>query len=109
MAGVEVEGGNFTVDKNSSAAVDEANFTYITEGVILTIVSSFGLVGNIMSIFVLMRVAVQGSFSNLLKGMNEELLSFYFSIKPYLTWQYFINFLPLSKFRHGPHRPVGQR
>ena len=34
-------------------------FTYLTEGVILTAVSSVGLVGNVMSIFVLMRVAVQ--------------------------------------------------
>ena len=48
---------------------EDAAFTYITEGVILTLVSCFGLVGNVMSIFVLMRVAVQGSFSNLLCGL----------------------------------------
>lgn len=60
---------NLTATGNASSSDDAASsvvsllhkpiFTYVTEGVILTTVSSFGLVGNVMSIFVLMRVAVQ--------------------------------------------------
>ena len=62
---------NFTQPDLAEDLEAEDNFTYVTEGVILTIVSSFGLVGNVMSIFVLMRVAVQGSFSNLLRGKRS--------------------------------------
>ena len=50
-----------------SDAEVEARFEYLTEGVILTIVSCVGLIGNVMSIFVLMRVSVRGSFSVLLR------------------------------------------
>lgn len=53
----------------SVSDLQEANFKYITEGVILTIVSSLGLIGNVMSIFVLMRASIQGSFSKLLRGL----------------------------------------
>ncbi|TRY72989.1 hypothetical protein TCAL_08731 [Tigriopus californicus] len=63
---------SFVVSLNSTneTSVDEETLTFIVEGVILTIVSTFGLIGNVMSIFVLMRVQnVQKSFSNLLLGL----------------------------------------
>ncbi|TRY73600.1 hypothetical protein TCAL_08729 [Tigriopus californicus] len=48
----------------------EELITFVVEGVILTIVSSVGLVGNFMSIFVLIQVKnVQKAFSNLLLGL----------------------------------------
>ena len=63
------------MEADDDAASDEA-LTFIVEGVILTIVSCFGLVGNVMSIFVLTRVPnVRRSFSNLLLG---KLLISYF-------------------------------
>ena len=49
-------------------------FRFVTEGILLTLVSTFGLIGNCMSIFVLTRasgVVRQGgaSFSKLLRGL----------------------------------------
>lgn len=50
--------------------ISDEFLTFLVEGVILTIVSTFGLIGNILSIFVLIRVRhIQRSFSNLLLGL----------------------------------------
>lgn len=83
------------VSSNSSlideaTAMEDDHFTYLTEGVLLTIVSTFGIVGNIMSVIVLTRSSSfkttnsgggggnlsgvgggcgSSSFSNLLRGL----------------------------------------
>ena len=53
-------------------------FKFVTEGVLLTVVSTFGFVGNTMSVIVLTRRATSvgglsgfsgASFSNLLRGL----------------------------------------
>ena len=38
-------------------------FGYITEGVMLTSISAFGFIGNILSIWVLLRSSLRGNFS----------------------------------------------
>ena len=43
-------------------------FEWITEGVMLTTISGFGLFGNALSIYVLLRPSVRGTFSNILTG-----------------------------------------
>ena len=42
---------------------------FITEGVLLIIISVFGFVGNALSIYVLLRPSVRGIFSNILTGL----------------------------------------
>ena len=42
---------------------------FITEGVLLIIISIFGFVGNTLSIYVLLRPSVKGIFSNILMGL----------------------------------------
>ncbi|XP_059079468.1 G-protein coupled receptor daf-37-like [Tigriopus californicus] len=55
---------------SNEPAISDKFLTFLVEGVILTIVSTFGLIGNILSIFVLIRVRhIQRSFSNLLLGL----------------------------------------
>ena len=44
-------------------------FEYITEGVLLTIVSILGLIGNILSIYVLLRPSDREAFSNILASL----------------------------------------
>jgi len=44
-------------------------FEWITEGVMLTTISGFGLFGNALSIYVLLRPSVRGTFSNILTGL----------------------------------------
>ena len=44
-------------------------FEFVTSGVLLTAVSLFGLVGNVVAIIVLSRPSMRGSFSTLLIGM----------------------------------------
>ena len=43
---------------------DDAYFTFITEGVILSLVSVLGLVGNFLAFIVMMRCSVREAFSN---------------------------------------------
>ena len=42
---------------------------FITEGVLLIAISIFGFIGNSMSIYVLLRPTVRGSFSKILMGL----------------------------------------
>ena len=44
-------------------------FRFIIEGVLLTIVSAFGIIGNIIAIYILSRPIMKASFSTLLIGM----------------------------------------
>ena len=46
-------------------------FEFVTSGVLLTAVSLFGLVGNVVAIIVLSRPSMRGSFSTLLIGEWE--------------------------------------
>ena len=43
-------------------------FEFVTVGLLLTLISVFGLVGNIVAIIILSRPAMKGSFSSLLIG-----------------------------------------
>ena len=54
----------------ASAAGRTSTFGFIIEGVLLSAVSVFGLVGNIVAIIVLSRPTMKGSFSSLLIGKN---------------------------------------
>ena len=45
-------------------------FTFIIEGVLLSIVSTLGVVGNVVAIFILSKPIMKGSFSSLLIGKN---------------------------------------
>ena len=48
----------------------EDNFVeFITEGVLLIIISILGFVGNALSIYVLLRPTLRGIFSNILMGL----------------------------------------
>lgn len=47
---------------------ERTTFEFITVGLLLTVISIFGLVGNIVAIIVLSRPAMKGSFSSLLIG-----------------------------------------
>lgn len=78
MASPEIHWHNQSSRENSiiedelsrSGSDREELITFVVEGVILTIVSLVGLVGNFMSIFVLIQVKnVQKAFSNLLLGL----------------------------------------
>ena len=42
---------------------------WITEGILLTTISGFGFFGNALSIYVLLRPSVRGTFSNILTGL----------------------------------------
>ena len=44
-------------------------FEFVTEGVLLTTISAFGFIGNSLSIYVLLRPTVRGTFSNILTGL----------------------------------------
>ena len=44
-------------------------FRFIIEGVLLTFVSAFGIIGNIIAIYILSRPIMKASFSTLLIGM----------------------------------------
>lgn len=52
-----------------SAAMKSQEFEFLVDGVILTSVSVFGLVGTLLSIRVLLRPQLRNSFSNLLVGL----------------------------------------
>merc|ERR1712223_1980658 len=45
-------------------------FTFIIEGVLLSIVSALGVVGNVVAIFILSKPVMKGSFSSLLIGLS---------------------------------------
>ena len=67
--------GNFTDDDYANGDSEDSNyerdamFEYVTEGVLLTSISVLGLVGNILTIYVLLRPSVRGVFSNILTGL----------------------------------------
>ncbi len=50
-------------------AANKHMFEFITEGVLLIVISILGFIGNSMSIYVLLRPTVRGSFSNILMGL----------------------------------------
>ena len=58
---------NVTIDESYDG--QDAMFEYVTEGVLLTLVSILGLIGNILSIYVLLRPSVRGVFSTILTGL----------------------------------------
>lgn len=65
----------FTLSNDLFFRVSQDNsnmFEFITEGVLLTAVSIFGLVGNIIAIVVLSRPSMKGSFSTLLIGKQPQ-------------------------------------
>jgi len=47
-------------------------FAFIIEGILLSIVSIFGVVGNVVAIFILSKPLMKGSFSSLLIGMFNK-------------------------------------
>ena len=49
-------------------------FKYVTVGFLLTIISIFGLMGNVVAIIVLSKPAMKGSFSSLLIGKYKILV-----------------------------------
>lgn len=49
---------------------ERTTFEFITVGLLLTVISIFGLVGNMVAIVVLSRPAMKGSFSSLLIGKS---------------------------------------
>ncbi|CAM6054402.1 unnamed protein product [Sphagnum tenellum] len=52
------------------ASAEEDNlFSFVTEGVLLTSISILGLVGNAMSVFVLLKTSMRGNFSKLLTSL----------------------------------------
>lgn len=61
--------GNLTYFDVSGRTEHEAFLEFITEGVLLIIISIFGFVGNALSIYVLLRPTVRGIFSNILMGL----------------------------------------
>jgi hypothetical protein len=57
---------------------DEDWFGFITEGIMLTSISICGFIGNILSVWVLLRTTLKGNFSyqlTSLAGKNKYLLS----------------------------------
>lgn len=62
--------GNISNDIQFHVEKDQSQFIeFITEGVLLIIISIFGFVGNALSIYVLLRPTVKGIFSNILMGL----------------------------------------
>jgi hypothetical protein len=57
-------GINDTSSENNDFLVE-----FITEGVLLIIISILGFIGNALSIYVLLRPSVRGIFSNILMGL----------------------------------------
>ena len=53
---------------------DTTVFEFYTVGVLLTFVSVFGLVGNIVAIIVLSRPVMKGSFASLLIGKSLKII-----------------------------------
>ena len=51
-------------------------FGYITEGVLLTSISAFGFIGNILSIWILLRSSLRGNFSYQLTSLAGKLHKF---------------------------------
>ena len=61
---------NVSDEFHSQMEKDQSQFIeFITEGVLLIIISIFGFVGNALSIYVLLRPTVKGIFSNILMGL----------------------------------------
>ena len=71
----------------ASAAGRTSTFGFIIEGVLLSAVSVFGLVGNIVAIIVLSRPTMKGSFSSLLIGKNFPLCTFYRYYQQFFAWR----------------------
>jgi len=59
---------------NSKHGSADTLFEFVTEGILLTSVSLFGLVGNMVAIVVLSRPSMRGSFSTLLIGEQTPLV-----------------------------------
>ncbi len=54
-------------------SVDEiTNFEFVVEGILLMAVSLFGLISNVVSIVILSRLPMRGSFSALLIGKRKK-------------------------------------
>ena len=66
-------GGIISNDSSSSgdggSTDSSSNFGFYIEGLVLTAVATFGLVGNCLSIIVLFQKSFRSSFSNLLRGL----------------------------------------
>ena len=64
------------VNESDEAAVEpgagsskDSLFEFVTEGVLLTVISTLGLLGNALSIYVLLKPSLRGIFSNVLTGL----------------------------------------
>ena len=64
--------GNQSIELHSQQGMDKEFIEFITEGVLLIIISIFGFVGNTMSVYVLLRPTVEGTFSNILTGQHKS-------------------------------------
>ena len=56
-------------EMDSEEAASNLMFEFITEGVLLIVISILGFIGNSMSVYVLLRPSVRGIFSNILMGL----------------------------------------
>ena len=66
--------GNATLDLAAATTApkgqsSEEVFSYVMEGIFLTLVCLFGVIGNFMSFVVMVRSSVRDSFSNQLRGL----------------------------------------
>ena len=52
---------------------DNNMFGFVTEGVLLTTVSAFGFVGNLLSVWILLKSSLKGNFSKQLTSLAGSL------------------------------------
>ena len=64
-------GDHFLFQNVTEDPYDDNFVQFITEGVLLIIISLLGFIGNSMSIYVLLRPTVRGSFSQILMGLGN--------------------------------------
>ena len=68
-------GDHFLFQNVTEDPYDDNFVQFITEGVLLIIISLLGFIGNSMSIYVLLRPTVRGSFSQILMGLGTYLIA----------------------------------
>ena len=56
-------------DTSDDGITEEDWFGFITEGIMLTSISTFGFIGNVLSVWILLRKTLRGNFSNQLTSL----------------------------------------
>lgn len=72
------------------------SFEFITVGILLTTISVFGLLGNVVAIIVLSRPVMKGSFSTLLIGEPTSFIGFSLSSLKQYSFLYAVR-IPIKK------------